>query len=88
MDERQAKQIQKELDSELSGFSHGVAIMFGRDLWFDFLDRGLITQEIFGAEGTMLFSDTVPAYNKIHLAVLNTAIPTHEYRVGKRFFYS
>ena len=83
-DNATAEAIQAHLDNDLSGRDKRDGVMFGQALFFKFMERGWITQEKFGAEGTPLFAHTVPAYDKTHLAILNWAVPDLEYRVGGR----
>ena len=83
MDDTKAKRIRSELDRELLLFSTKVGIFFGQELFNEFRDRKWITLETFGAEGTFVLKENVPAYDKTHLAILDWGISDLEFRVGK-----
>lgn len=72
-----------ELDEELKSASPNVGIAFGTELFNEFLNRGWLTLETFGALGTTLFSDKVHAYQKTHVAFSSLDIEDLDFKVGR-----
>jgi hypothetical protein len=83
LDDAALNQVKADLDSALANASPKAVILFGAELFRAFHERGWLTVETFGAEGTTLFAERVPAYNRTHLVIYTWDVPNYEFRVGK-----
>ena len=83
LDDAAANQAKADLDKALADLSPKAVILFGLELFRDFRERGWLTTETFGAEGTTLFAEKVPAYNRTHLVVATWDVPDCEFRVPR-----
>lgn len=87
MDDDVAMEIRKALEAELQNHHVNSAIFVGKDIFFDFLERGWIKPEKFGAQGTDLFSEIVPAFNRTHCTILSHALGETQFQVGGQFSF-
>lgn len=71
-----------ELDKQLENAPANVGIAFGTQLFNEFRNRGWFTLETFGALGTTLFAEQVPAYKKTHFVFPSWGIQETEFKIG------
>lgn len=71
-----------ELDKLLENAPANVGIAFGTELFNEFRNRGWFTLETFGALGTTLFAELVPAYKKTHFVFPSWGIQEAEFKIG------
>lgn len=79
----QFEEIKAELDKELQNTSGNVGIAFGTELFNEFKKRQWFTLETFGALGTTIFSEQLPAYNKTHFVFRSWGINDLEFKIGQ-----
>lgn len=79
----QLEEKKTELDKQLESASPNVGIVFGTELFNEFRKRGWFTLEVFGALGTTLFAEQVPAYKKTHFVFPSWGIKDLEFKVCK-----
>lgn len=84
MDETTFKTIQKQIDYELANRDEHIGIAFGLELYKEFGQRGLLTQETFSVSGTGAFPIEVMAYHKSHNAIASWELDELAYKVGSR----
>lgn len=77
------EKLKAALDEELKSTSNNVGIAFGIELFNEFKKRGWFTLERYGALGTTLFSEQLPAYNKTHFVFPSWSINDFEFKVGQ-----
>jgi hypothetical protein len=78
-----AEGIRNELDAALASAPDTVGIAFGIELFDEFRRRDWFTLETFGALGTSLFAEQLPAYRHTHFVFPTWGVPNREFRVGQ-----
>jgi hypothetical protein len=76
------EQLKAELDKQLESTTPNVGIAFSSGLFNEFKNRGWFTLETFGALGTTVFEQHVPAYGRTHFVFPSWAICDFKFIIG------
>jgi hypothetical protein len=75
-------QAKIDLDKDLTGKADTVGIAFGEEIFKAFVTKGYIKKEKFGALGTALWTEFLPAYDKTHYAFFDWDVGAKKFDVG------
>jgi hypothetical protein len=82
MTDAEANSARASLDAAISTLHPYVVVSVGHGLYVEFVNRGWITWETFGALGTGLFAATLPAYGKTHIVFPSMSIGVNDFKIG------
>jgi hypothetical protein len=82
MDDATISAKRDSLDQALETAGPNVGIAFGLDLFKAFRERGWLTLETFGASGTTLFAERLPAYQQTHYVFATWDLGDWDFKVG------